>query len=415
MKKKLLSLLLAIALVLSAAPAALAEGIAEDLISEDPFEEICQEFDSAKNVEPYPIEVHPTRVSGWAELLWAPTEWSPVMATYAGRQPLTVLKETDNWLMARDEETGDIGYIRKVYTAAPAPQEETESTVTVAADGKVILGAVSTNGAFTLQGRIPEGYTVQPIRSLKDLMVAGLVSEDPEKPYIQVSVAFDERYAQVERLNDLDEQNLAILEKTFTDMDPTVSISFGDTGLGTRLMIAEQNDGDMDYLNILTIYKGYFVEFVMAPSETATVRTLQEEWKEQAIEFLTEMDFVPAEDTAALKEMAGTPQSASLLSYDAERDAVEAEIVRGTDLDTDDPKWETLAMLTLKLTEDTVFLEDVNPESGEILDQPTSHTAAEFREILAGGTEDYSLANMLVTFDEQGNLTQVERIYTPWQ
>ena len=72
--------------------------------------------------------------------------------------------------------------------------------------------------------------------------------------------------------------------------------------------------------------------------------------------------------------------------------------------------------LTLQIPDDLVFLDGIDPSSGEMLDTPTEHTAAEFREMLAaGGTPDFASDNVYVTFDEDGQMTLVERFYTPWQ
>ena len=77
---------------------------------------------------------------------------------------------------------------------------------------------------------------------------------------------------------------------------------------------------------------------------------------------------------------------------------------------------ETIAVLTLEIPEDFVFLDGIDPESGEILDEPTEHTAAEFAEMLAaGGFPDFASDNVYVTFDENGGMVKAERFYTPWQ
>ena len=93
------------------------------------------------------------------------------------------------------------------------------------------------NGAFSLQCRIADGYSIMPVKSTSDQMVAIISSEDPSKPILQLCVAYDEKYAKVERLNDLSDEEFAVLEKTFTDVDPTVEITYGDTGLGPRLQL----------------------------------------------------------------------------------------------------------------------------------------------------------------------------------
>ena len=106
-------------------------------------------------------------------------------------------------------------------------------------NGKLSLGTISINGAFNLQCGLPEGYRIQPIKMTREQILAVLVSDVPENPVMQLSVAFDETYSDVDRMNDLDEEAFALLEKTFTDVDPTVEITYGDTGLGTRLLIVD--------------------------------------------------------------------------------------------------------------------------------------------------------------------------------
>ena len=58
----------------------------------------------------------------------------------------------------------------------------------------------------------------------------------------------------------------------------------------------------------------------------------------------------------------------------------------------------------------------IDPETGDILDEPTEHTAAEFAAMLAaGGYPDFASDNVKVTFDDDGNMVRAERFYTPWQ
>ena len=77
---------------------------------------------------------------------------------------------------------------------------------------------------------------------------------------------------------------------------------------------------------------------------------------------------------------------------------------------------ETIALFTCALPEGLVFRDGINPDSGEILDTPTEHTAEEFAGMLAAGSNvDFASDNVYVTFDENGELSLVERFYTPWQ
>ena len=337
--------------------------------------------------------------------------------------------------------------------------------------GKVEIGTISINGMFTLKCGLPEGYRVETIYEGPEQVIAALLHEDPAKPSMMLSVAFDETYADVERMNDLDEEAMDLLEKTFTDVDPTVEISYGDTGLGTRLLIAKQTEGEQDYIDFLSVYKGYFVEFVMVASEQAEDKNLTDEQLQLCIDFLTDLDFVPGDMpvVTGAADLAGTTVLARLTNYDAEANTLQAELKRTLVLNPEvvaalqvgdtlvlgeqqevieslepdeedgsilvnDEIWlfpredgvhasmyeheytETIALLTLEVPEDLVFIDGIDPETGDVLEEPAEHTAAEFiAQLSAGGYPDFASDNVNVTFDAEGRMTKVERFYTPWQ
>ena len=333
---------------------------------------------------------------------------------------------------------------------------------------KVAIGTISINGAFTLKCGLPEGYTITPITADRDQITAMLASEDDTKPVMVLSVAFDEAYADVERMNDLDEEAFAVLEQSFIDMDPTVEISYGDTGLGTRLLIAMQTAGEQDYIDFLSIYKGYLVEFVLVAPMNAEDRNLTEDQLRMCIDFLTDLDFVPApmpEEVPVVEE--GT-YTANLSDYDPESNTLKAALTRVIVLDpalletlkvgdildigsesvtveklekfddgdiavNDDivlgvydgevhasmnekDYTEVFATLTLQVPETLLFLDGIDPATGDILDTPTEHSAKEFIAMLSSGEyPDFSSDNVRITLDENGELAVVERFYTPWQ
>ena len=337
--------------------------------------------------------------------------------------------------------------------------------------GKVTLGNISINGAFTLQCGLPEGYREQPLKMNPEQYMAVIVSEDPEMPVMQLSVAFDETYSDVDRMNDLDDEALALLEKTFTDVDPTVEITYGETGLGTQLLIAHQTDESSNYIDFLSIYKGYFVEFVLVPSQTASSKTLTNDQLRMCIDFLTDLDFIPAgEPVRKPLDTAGKTWLANLSGYDPESKTVTAvlrepialdpemvaelkegdtlklgeteetietlekdeydEIIINDDITLreadgvfhaymyDAQYMENIAEITVEIPDTMVFLDGIDPESGEPLEEPAVHTAEEFIAIIsADGNEDpgFDLDNTNITFDENGTLAEAERFYTPWQ
>ena len=466
MKKQLLSLLLVLALIIAAVPVVFAEDAAMD-----PFEEITAEYVQAVKVEPYPVVVRPARITGWAVLRWAPSHSAPLMATYSAKQELTVRKETPNWLLVENTQTGDEGYIsRKDVTETGDIPMAGIVNPTIMENGKTELGVIDINGAFSLQCAMPEGYSIRLDKSASDQMVAVIASEDPDRPIMQLSVGYDEAYADVDRLNDLDNEALDVLEKTFVDTDPAVEISYGDTGLGTRLMIARLNDGAYDYLDFMSIYKGYFVECVLLPSESAADKILTDEQTRMCIDFLTEMDFVPAEIpmAGAAMPIANGRYIARLTDYNAENNTVQAEVMQEILLDREEVDnlqagdtlaigdetitvdtlekdedgvlvnnetylsyaggtdvyaffyehayMETIATLTLAVPDNLVFLDYIDPATGEMLDEATEHTGAEFAAMMTEEeTVDFASDNVYVSFDENGEMTTVERFYTPWQ
>ena len=332
--------------------------------------------------------------------------------------------------------------------------------------GKVDIGTISINGAFTLKCGVPEGYKIEPIYSGPEQIITSLTHEDPAKPTMVLSVAFDETYADVDRMNDLDDEALALLEKTFTDVDPTVEISYGDTGLGTRLMIAKFTETEQDYIDFLSVYKGYFVEFIMIASEKSEDKNLSDEQLQLCIDFLTDLDFVPANMPviSSQADVAGTTVLANLSNYDAETRTLQAELKRpilldpamvaalqagdtlvlgehtetiktiereetGTVVVNDEiylyPKddgvhaffyeqeyTETIAVLTLSVPDNLRFLDWTDPD----LEAPVEHTAEEFITMLTSEESlNFASQNVNITFGADGTLEKVERFYTPWQ
>lgn len=467
MMKRFLSMIAVLMLMLAAiVPAGMAEEVQE--YSPDPFEEITAEFLQAKAVEPYTIALKPARVTGWVNMRWAPSKQAPVMSNFPAKTQMTVLKETPNWLQVEYAATGDVGYINRAYAVHPDDvKTEKELNPTVAENGKTNIGVIDINGAFSLQCKMAEGYSIEPLKSTSDQMIARVASEDKNKPVLQLSVGFDEAYAAVDRLNDVDDETLVKLEKTFTDVDPMVEISYGDTGLGTRLMIVRLTENGMDYLDFMSIYKGYFVECVMSPSFEAEDKTLTEEQIRMCIDFLTEMDFVPAGAAEAVRE---GKYITNLMDYHPDDNTVLAVVMHTVTLDEDTVKalkvgdtleygtlgdkveiesietpedglvlindWITLVnyggeyhiyfyeleyleemtRLTLEVPDDLVVLDNIDQATGDPLEEAKTLTVEEFRAMLeAEAYPDFATDNVWVTFDADGQMIEVERVYSPAQ
>ena len=71
-------------------------------------------------------------------------------------------------------------------------------------------------------------------------------------------------------------------------------IRYGETAYGTKLLIAREVGNDTDFVDILSVYEGYSIEFVMTPNPEASIQELSEVQIQMCVDFLSELDFVAA-------------------------------------------------------------------------------------------------------------------------
>ncbi len=158
---------------------------------------------------------------------------------------------------------------------------------------KVEVGSLEVNGEFVLKASLAEGYSVSLLDSDSLLSNWSIMNESDEtKPVMFLSIGFDEAYANVERLNDLSEEELAAIEDTYAEYD--MEFSYTETAHGTKLLMAVEVGDYTDYVSFFTIYKGYCVEFTLIAGFESD-GTISDEQVEQAIQFLSDLDFEPIE------------------------------------------------------------------------------------------------------------------------
>ena len=87
--------------------------------------------------------------------------------------------------------------------------------------------------------------------------------------------------------------------------------------------------------------------------------------------------------------------------------------------DWGDNSWMTLAELKVPAQNTLLFLDGINPSSGESLSIPTVHNAADFLAMLKTETEEggpgFAVNNAVAVFDDAGQLAMIQRYYVPWQ
>ena len=158
---------------------------------------------------------------------------------------------------------------------------------------KTYLATVDMNGAFGLQCALPEGYEIEEIESTDAAYVA-LFKADENRPLLTLSIAYNELYSDVFRMNDLDAETLALIEESFKAED-NVKISYTETSYGTKLMMIQEADGSVDYVDFYSVYLGYEIEIVVVAQDENGLTDAQ---IQMVIDFLSELDFVASEDDA---------------------------------------------------------------------------------------------------------------------
>jgi len=232
------------------------------------------------------MQAQANRASGWVNMRINPSKATRRVQTCPDGAQLIAFAETTNWYHVTDPATGNSGYIRKDFLKiVPVEQPVVDETTRI--------GTLNVNGTFQLQGQIPEGYKLQVISSQNTKIIATLVAEDENRPQMLLTIAFDEMFANTERMNDLSAEEIETLKASFTDMND-VEFSEAETAAGTKLLIAKETGSDEDFVSIISLYKGYSVEFVLSPNPNAVEQKLTDEQIQAGIDFLSNLEFIPA-------------------------------------------------------------------------------------------------------------------------
>ena len=73
-----------------------------------------------------------------------------------------------------------------------------------------------------------------------------------------------------------------------------VEFSEMETSHGTKLLVAKETGEDDDFVDFISLYKGYSVEFVLTNEAGASSQTLTDEQVQMCVDFLSDLDFIPA-------------------------------------------------------------------------------------------------------------------------
>ncbi len=162
---------------------------------------------------------------------------------------------------------------------------------------KAYTGSLTIDERFTIKWVAPEGYDVEVYSDENPgFMTAALIpgEDNPARPMMALRVAYDEQYADIARINDLSAEELAEIEATFREEDQ-VEITYMETNYGTKLMVVKEDFGGIDYVDFYTVYMGYTIELVLLETDAMEGAPITDEQIAVVIQFLSDMDFVPAE------------------------------------------------------------------------------------------------------------------------
>ena len=161
--------------------------------------------------------------------------------------------------------------------------------------GKETMGTLKMGRSFELKCAIPEGYRLNVAVNETDRCGAIVEPVDPAKPTLYISIAYNELDSNVDRLNDLDPESRAAIEASFRAEDD-VEITVMTTAHGTEIFVVREIEGNTDFVDFYSIYKGYEVELVLAHADQAepgaAATPVTDEEIQMAMQFLSDLDFV---------------------------------------------------------------------------------------------------------------------------
>lgn len=81
--------------------------------------------------------------------------------------------------------------------------------------------------------------------------------------------------------------------------------------------------------------------------------------------------------------------------------------------------WRQVGSAPFAVAQDAQFLDGIDPEDGEMLESPTTHSMEEFLRIKSEeeerGYPGFGCRNVRATFNAEGEIASLERFYVPWQ
>lgn len=163
-------------------------------------------------------------------------------------------------------------------------------------DGKEDMGVLKVEKAFNIRySKLPDDYELRISTQNPMTIIASILTPNATLPRMRLTIAFNEEWSGVERLNDViaaeNQNDLEEIKESFLEEHEEVSFEIRETSLGTQLLVVTAENGQE--ATIYTIYQSHEIEMLILPGYEQ--EKLTEEDLERVIRFLSDMDFVPVE------------------------------------------------------------------------------------------------------------------------
>ena len=157
---------------------------------------------------------------------------------------------------------------------------------------KESMGTLRVEKAFDIKyAALPDDYTLTIVTQNNMTILANIKSKQDTMPKMGLSIAFNDEWAETEKLNDVSEEDMQAIKDSFYDEYPELTFETKETNQGTQLLIVTVPGGQEVY--VYTIYKGHEIEMQIVPGTAQ--EALTEADIERVVKFLSDLDFVPIE------------------------------------------------------------------------------------------------------------------------
>ncbi len=157
---------------------------------------------------------------------------------------------------------------------------------------KESMGTLKVNKAFEIRySPLPDDYTLSIFQQNDMTIIANIKSSQAVLPRMGLTIAFNDEWADTERLNDVSEEDLEAIKDSFYSEYNELTFETRETAAGTQLLVVTVPSGQDAY--VYTIYMGHEIEIHLIPGEEQEALSAAD--IDRVVAFLSDMDFVPME------------------------------------------------------------------------------------------------------------------------